>query len=174
MYDWTTKYPTDVEINVYAVYRSRSTLKVWNGSEMVEWAGADIANYDVPADFGGGDYFGHTIPTGLPNGDTYEGIAYIRAGGTPAITDTKLPDEYVFTKGAVAEEDDEDEPETVADQLDQVALGPRRVSGDSGSVEQHSIPDLIALEKHNKAKEATAAGKGIGARYFKFVPPGTV
>ncbi len=53
------------------------------------------------------------------------------------------------------------------------ATGPRKASGDSGSVEQHALADQIAADKHLSAKKA-AAGPGLGARLVKLSPPGAV
>jgi len=64
----------------------------------------------------------------------------------------------------------------MADDLDNTiktnAEGPKKASGDSGSVEQHSLSDQIAADKHLAGKEA-AAGKGLGIRRIKLSPPGT-
>ena len=64
----------------------------------------------------------------------------------------------------------------VAEELDnsirENATGPKRASGDSGSVEQHSLNDQIAADKHLASKEA-ASGKGLGIRKVKLAPPGT-
>ena len=51
--------------------------------------------------------------------------------------------------------------------------GPRRVTGDAGSVETHSITDLIKADQYLSAK---AAGKlrNRGLRFNKLIPPGTV
>ena len=51
------------------------------------------------------------------------------------------------------------------------AAGPKRASGDSGSVEQHGLADQIAADKHLASKEA-AAGTGLGIRRAKISPPG--
>ena len=51
------------------------------------------------------------------------------------------------------------------------AEGPAKASGDSGSVEQHSLPDQIAADKHLASKQA-ASGKGLGIRRIKLSPPG--
>jgi len=57
--------------------------------------------------------------------------------------------------------------------LDNVASGPLKASGDEGSVEQHSISDLIKLA------DRKAASKGVDShgrpRIFmcKLVPPGS-
>ena len=53
------------------------------------------------------------------------------------------------------------------------AEGPAKASGDSGSVEQHSLPDQIAADKHLASKQA-ASGKGLGIRRIKLSPPGAV
>jgi len=51
------------------------------------------------------------------------------------------------------------------------ATGPRKASGDAGSVEQHSLADQIAADKHLSGRKA-AAGPGLGIRLIKLAPPG--
>jgi hypothetical protein len=51
--------------------------------------------------------------------------------------------------------------------------GPKKVSGDAGSVEQHSISDLIEADKYLSSKEA-AKGRGIGIKLSKIEPDGTL
>lgn len=51
------------------------------------------------------------------------------------------------------------------------ASAPKRVQGDEGSVEQHSLPDQIAADRY-LASKAAQAGKGPGIKFFKLVPPG--
>ena len=53
------------------------------------------------------------------------------------------------------------------------AAGPKSVSGDSGSVQQHSLPDVIVSDKYLASKGAMAR-KGLGLTRVKIVPPGTV
>ena len=53
------------------------------------------------------------------------------------------------------------------------ATGPRKASGDSGSIEQHSLADQIAADKHLAGK-AAVAGKGLGIKLAKISPGGTV
>lgn len=50
------------------------------------------------------------------------------------------------------------------------ALGPKRVTGDSGSVEQHSIQDQIAADRYLRSKQS--ATKKLGIRTVKLIPPG--
>jgi len=52
------------------------------------------------------------------------------------------------------------------------AAGPRKASGDSGSVEQHSLTDQIAADKYLASKKA-AAGTGLGIKLAKISPGGT-
>ena len=52
------------------------------------------------------------------------------------------------------------------------ASGPKKASGDSGSIEQHSLADQIAADKYLASKNA-AAGKGLGVRLVKISPGGT-
>ena len=53
------------------------------------------------------------------------------------------------------------------------AAGPKRAKGDSGEMEQHSLTDQIAADKHLSSK-AAAAGKGLGIKLAKISPGGTV
>ena len=62
--------------------------------------------------------------------------------------------------------------ETLDNTIRENAAGPKRASGDSGSVEQHSLADQIAADKHLASKEASA-GTGLGIRRVKLSPPGT-
>lgn len=61
----------------------------------------------------------------------------------------------------------------LADLIIDSAKGPKRVAGDSGSVEQHSIKDLIDADKHLNAKKAGRKGFG-GLHFAQIVPDGTV
>ena len=51
------------------------------------------------------------------------------------------------------------------------ALGPKKAQGDSGSVEQHSLPDQIAVDRYVASKRAMQS-RGKGLRISKIVPPG--
>ena len=53
------------------------------------------------------------------------------------------------------------------------AAGPAKASGDSGSMEQHPLPDQIAADKYLASKKAMAS-KTLGLRVAKIVPPGSV
>ena len=53
------------------------------------------------------------------------------------------------------------------------AEGPKRASGDSGSVEQHPLKDQIAADRY-LASKAAMKGKGLGIKFTKTVPPGAV
>jgi hypothetical protein len=63
----------------------------------------------------------------------------------------------------------------MADDLDEVikqnAQGPAKASGDSSSMEQHSLPDQIAADRYLESKKA-ARRKGLGIGLKKLVPPG--
>lgn len=61
----------------------------------------------------------------------------------------------------------EDLDQTIRDNAD----GPAKVSGDSGSMEQHKLPDQIAADRYLSAKTATKS-KTRGLRFSKLVPPG--
>jgi len=57
--------------------------------------------------------------------------------------------------------------------IEENATGPKKASGDAGSVEQHSLKDLIEADKHLAAKKAAKA-KGLGIKLAKISPGGTV
>lgn len=64
-------------------------------------------------------------------------------------------------------------PEDLSDAIEENAKGPKKATGDSGSFEQHSLPDQIAADKHLASKKATKT-KNRGIRFSKFIPPGAV
>jgi hypothetical protein len=63
----------------------------------------------------------------------------------------------------------------MADELEDAirenAQGPAKATGDSGSMEQHKLPDQIAADKYLASKEA-AKSKRRGLQFNKLVPPG--
>jgi len=61
-----------------------------------------------------------------------------------------------------------DNSETIKDN----SQTPRRASGDSGSVEQHSIPDQIAADKYAESKAASRARHML--RMGKISPGGAI
>ena len=62
---------------------------------------------------------------------------------------------------------------TIENSIKENAAGPKRASGDAGSVEQHSLGDQIAADKHLGAKEAMQT-KGLGIKLVKLSPGGTI
>jgi hypothetical protein len=63
-------------------------------------------------------------------------------------------------------------PSNLKDAILENALGPKKVSGDAGSVEQHSLQDQIAAERFLQSKKATRK-PGLGIRLTKLSPDGT-
>lgn len=61
--------------------------------------------------------------------------------------------------------------EDVEQALINSAAGPKRASGDTGSIEQHSLREQIEADQYLASKTA-ASKKGLGIRNFKLVPPG--
>ncbi len=61
--------------------------------------------------------------------------------------------------------------DTLTDQILENAKAPAKASGDSGSMEQHPLPDQIAVDRYLESKKA-ARGKGLGIGMKKLVPPG--
>ena len=68
--------------------------------------------------------------------------------------------------------DDDSPPSQLKDAILENALGPKKVSGDAGSVEQHSLSDQIAAERFLQSKKATRK-PGLGIRLTKLSPDGT-
>lgn len=63
--------------------------------------------------------------------------------------------------------------DTLDDSIKTSAQGPKRASGDSGSVEQHALPDQIAADKYLESKKASRA-QGLGIKIAKISPGGAV
>jgi hypothetical protein len=61
--------------------------------------------------------------------------------------------------------------ETIADAIRENAAGPVKASGDSISVEQHSLQDQIAADSY-LASKAAAKQPHRGLRFSRIVPPG--
>lgn len=61
----------------------------------------------------------------------------------------------------------------IEDAIKENASGPKGASGNSGSVEQHSLPDQIAADKHIQSKQAMKS-KGLGIKLLKLSPSGTI
>ena len=62
--------------------------------------------------------------------------------------------------------------ESLDDAIKTNAEGPKKASGDSGSVEQHDLKDQIEADRYLSSKEA--AKKGLGTQRTKVSPPGAV
>ncbi|HUT05046.1 MAG TPA: hypothetical protein VM163_14285 [bacterium] len=63
--------------------------------------------------------------------------------------------------------------DTINDALEQNATGPRRASGDGGSVEQHPLPDQIDAAMFAASRGAIRK-KGLGVKLLKISPGGSV
>jgi hypothetical protein len=58
----------------------------------------------------------------------------------------------------------------IDDQIKANTLGPKRVKGDSGEVEQHSLKDQLEADRYLNSKKA--AKKPFRSICSKIVPPG--
>jgi len=65
------------------------------------------------------------------------------------------------------------ESDAIAAALVDAASGPKRVKGDAGEVEAHSLDDLIKADQYQRAKDA-ASSPHRGLRFTKLQPPGAV
>jgi hypothetical protein len=62
-------------------------------------------------------------------------------------------------------------PDDLEQQIRENASGPKAAKGDSGSMEQHSLPDQIEADRYLASKKA-AGGKGLGVKVSRMIPPG--
>ena len=60
------------------------------------------------------------------------------------------------------------------DIIEQNAAGPKQVSADGVTVQQHSLPDQIAADKYLAGKRAVSRNPAKAFTRVKIVPPGTV
>ena len=60
--------------------------------------------------------------------------------------------------------------EDLQDTIRENAAGPKRASGDAGSIEQHPLTEQIEADRYLASKQA--AKKGLGVKMTKVVPPG--
>lgn len=60
--------------------------------------------------------------------------------------------------------------DTLIDTIEENALGPKRAQGDSGSIEQHPLPDQIAAAKF-LADRAAQQNANRGLRFTKLICP---
>ena len=58
--------------------------------------------------------------------------------------------------------------------IDQNATGPKQVTADGVTVQQHPLPDQIAADKYLAGKRAVSKNPAKAFTRVKIVPPGTV
>ena len=63
-------------------------------------------------------------------------------------------------------------PDPLDDDIRQNAQGPKRASGDAGSVEQHGLKDQIEADRYLNSKDAVKR-KGLGIKITRAIPHGT-
>jgi len=63
--------------------------------------------------------------------------------------------------------------EELKDTIKDNASGPKRASGDAGSVEQHDLKDQIEADRYLNSKEAVKK-KGLGIKVTRAIPHGTI
>ena len=102
----------------------------------------------------------------------------VNQDGTSAGHPTHANDDYFRRDDQVAHvndhgiPDDESADKTIRDAIRDNAMGPKKVTGDAGSVEQHPLKDQIEAERFLASKEAMKR-PGLGIRLTKLVPDGT-
>ena len=105
-------------------------------------------------------------------------VARVHANGQPDNTPSYNDDDYFRRNDQVArvhdigESDNDTSDKTIRDAIRENARGPKKVTGDAGSVEQHPLKDQIEAERFLASKEAMKR-PGLGIRFTKLVPDGT-
>lgn len=64
--------------------------------------------------------------------------------------------------------------EDIENAIEQNATGPRQVTADGVTVQQHSLPDQIAADKHLAAKRVMSSNPAKAFARVKIIPPGTM
>ena len=59
------------------------------------------------------------------------------------------------------------------DKIRENAEGPKKASGDSGSIEQHDLKDQVEADRYLNSKDAVKK-KGLGIKITRAIPHGTV
>lgn len=62
-----------------------------------------------------------------------------------------------------------EQTDDLLEHIEQAAQEPKRVTGDQGTVEQHSLAEQIEADKY--ARSLRSASSGIGIRFRKIIPP---
>lgn len=65
-----------------------------------------------------------------------------------------------------------EEADDLTDTIKEAAEAPKKIAVDGQTVENHDLASLIEADRYLKSR--TAAASGLGVRYSKFVPPGSV
>jgi hypothetical protein len=66
---------------------------------------------------------------------------------------------------------DEETLAAITTAINTALLGPKKVSGDAGSVEQHDIGEMIEADRYLRTRCVTESPRR-GLRFTKLVPPG--
>jgi len=61
----------------------------------------------------------------------------------------------------------------LSNSITESAKSPKRVQGDSGSAEQHSLQDQIEADRYLASKNA-AKSRNSGLRIGRLIPPGSI
>lgn len=76
----------------------------------------------------------------------------------------------IYVNPIEPDEDDDDEPSTIAEAIEENAKGPKSVFVDGERVEQHSITDQIKADQYVNAQEA-ASNNRFPLKRFKISSP---
>lgn len=85
-------------VTIYTVVRRKTDAYVWNGTAYVVWADGGLSGYANLLTNKGGDLYQGDFPSDVAAGNVVI-FYYLRAGGTPAITDLILKAEAKYWTG---------------------------------------------------------------------------
>lgn len=66
---------------------------------------------------------------------------------------------------------DDEDLDAIEQSIIDNAQGPAKASDDTGSMEQHSLADQIEADRYLRARQASRAGRGLGIKLTKLIPP---
>lgn len=154
---------SSASITPYAIIRRKSDGKVWNGSSFATFTNADVASYDLPLNSQGGDFWTLDFPAGITAAGWYVAVYYDRAGGTPAITDTKLRETELYWGGTATSTGgtiptDAQQVERIKAQIYEINLQIQQASIDDQNVMYRRLKDLTDLLQFFERRAARSSG----------------
>ena len=99
---WTDNFPSGNNLDAYV--RKKTDDKVFDeadsGNTFETWVDGNVANYDIPMNDNGGDYYSVDFPTIITTAGVYRVVIALREGGTAAVSDKKIAQGELYWNGS--------------------------------------------------------------------------